>query len=183
MKTIPDPTLKYKQICLHLNMSEEFESYKGIHPGKVIERLLKKRDLNQRQFALSLPEHPQTFNAILKGKRSLNTPLSLKIERALNLDEGALMTLQIFYDIKLERLRNQGQLPNLRKILFWDTDMSKIDWHQHDKFIIKRIYERGTKEERDEIDQFYGLERVNEVIHDLPMTTSGNTLLMPHLKR
>jgi len=61
--------------------------------------------------------------------------------------------------------------------------MSKIDWQQHAKFVIERVYERGTREERDEIDRFYGLERVKEVIHDQPLTASGNLVLMPHLSR
>jgi len=173
--------LKCKQICLHLDMTAEFELYKGTHPGKVIERLLNKRNINQRPFALALPEHPQTFNAILKGKRSLNTPLSLKIEKALNLEEGSLMTLQVHYDIKIERLRTQGPGPKFRKILFWDSDLSTVDWEKHDEFIIKRVYERGTQEERDEIDRFYGRERVEAVIKGLAMTESGNLLLMPHL--
>jgi len=181
--THQDLILKCKQICLHLDMTAEFELYKGIHPGEVIERLLNKRGISQRPFALSLPEHPQTFNAILKGKRSLNTPLSVKIEKALDLEEGSLMTLQVHYDIQQERLKTQGPGPKLRRILFWDSDMSKIDWQQHAKFIIERVYERGTKEERDEIDRFYGLERVKELIHDLPMTASGNLVLMPHLSR
>jgi addiction module HigA family antidote len=174
---------KCKQICLHLNMTEEFESYKGIHPGKVIERLLTKRNINQRPFALSLPEHPQTFNAILKGKRSLNTPLSLKIERALGLEEGSLMTLQIHYDIKQERLRSQGPGPDLPKGLFWDVDIARIDWEKSYKFVIKRIYERGDKQEREIIDRYYGIEKVNEVIAGRPRTETGNLIFMPHPQR
>lgn len=175
--------LKCKQICLHLDMTEESESFKGIHPGKVIERLLNKRGISQRPFALALPEHPQTFNAILKGKRSLNIALALKIERALSLEEGSLMTLQVHYDLKLERLRTQGPGPDLRKILFWDVDMSKIDWQQQSKYAIKRVYERGDQAERDEIDRYYGLEKVNEVISGLPRKPSGNLVIMSHLQR
>jgi len=175
--------LKCKQICLHLDMTEEFESYKGIHPGKVIERLLTKSNISQRPFALALPEHPQTFNAILKGKRSLNVSLALKIERALGLEEGSLMTLQVHYDLKQERLRTQGPGPDLRKILFWDVDMSKIDWQQQSEYVIKRVYERGDQAERDEIDRYYGLEKVHKAISGLPRKPSGNLVIMPHLQR
>ncbi|MDP9079967.1 MAG: plasmid maintenance system antidote protein [Bacteroidota bacterium] len=181
--TQQDSILKCKQICLHLNMTEEFESFKGIHPGKVIARLLDKRNISQRPFALALPEHPQTFNAILKGKRSLNTPLSLKIEKALDLEEGSLMTLQVHYDIKQERLTTQGPGPSLRKILFWDSDMTLVDWQQHEQFIIKRVYERGDQIDRDEVDRYYGLEKVNEVLNGLPRTPSGKLAIMPHLSR
>jgi addiction module HigA family antidote len=175
--------LNHKQICLHLDMTAEFESFKGIHPGKVIERLLTKRNISQRPFALALPEHPQTFNAILKGKRGLNIALALKIERALGLEEGSLMTLQVHYDLKLERLRTQGPGPNLPPIIFWDVDMANIDWEKRAAYVIKRVYERGNQAERDEINRFYGLEKVNEVLSDQPRTPSGNLLLMPNLKR
>jgi len=181
--TPQDSILKYKQICLHLNMTAEFESYKGIHPGKVIARLLDKRNISQRPFALALPEHPQTFNAILKGKRSLNTPLSLKIEKALDLEEGSLMTLQVHYDIKQERLRTQGPGPNLPKVLFWDVDITKIDWEKSYKFVIKRIYERGDKNEQEIVNRYYGTDKVNEVIAGRPLTETGNLVFMPHALR
>ncbi|TSJ40938.1 plasmid maintenance system antidote protein [Mucilaginibacter corticis] len=164
-------------------MTQEFESYKGIHPGKVIERLLTKRNINQRPFALALPEHPQTFNAILKGKRSLNIGLALKIERALDLEEGSLMTLQVHYDLKLERLRTQGPGPNIPPVIFWDVDMSKIDWEKRAEYVIRRVYERGDQAMRNEIDRYYGIEKVNEILSGLNRTASGNLPIMPHLKR
>ncbi|MBW8200280.1 hypothetical protein [Flagellimonas abyssi] len=45
------------------------EKYKGIHQGLILERELKKKSLKQRPFALSINEHPQTINAIVKGRR------------------------------------------------------------------------------------------------------------------
>src|SRR5262249_44912195 len=101
------------------------EKYKGIHPGKVLEQELKKRNIGQRPFALSIEEHPQSLNAILKGKRGMNTGLSIKIEKKLALEEGTLMTLQVFYDIKVEKQKQDGsEHPSfsiIRRILFWDT--------------------------------------------------------------
>jgi len=58
---------KCKQNCLHPHMSSKYEKYKGIHPGKVLEQELKKRNISQRPFAQSIEEHPQSLNAILKG--------------------------------------------------------------------------------------------------------------------
>ncbi|NGY37165.1 hypothetical protein FQU23_006510 [Flavobacterium sp. XN-5] len=40
---------------------------KGIHAGKMVGRELKKRNINKRQFALSIDVHPQTLGAIIKG--------------------------------------------------------------------------------------------------------------------
>jgi plasmid maintenance system antidote protein VapI len=59
----------------------------------------------------------------------MNTNLALKIEKALGIDEGYFMTLQVFYDIK-ELKRKQYKLhpdfTKLRSILFWDTKMENI---------------------------------------------------------
>lgn len=147
-------------------METGFERYKGIHPGAIIERELKQRQIAQRPFALSLGEHPQTFNAIIKGRRGLNTPLSMKIEKALELNEGTLMILQVYFDIKQEKLkeRKQPNLKLLRKSLFWDTDFESIDWDARAKAVIKRIFERGNEEEKNEIVRFYGNGRVKAVM-------------------
>ena len=166
-------------------MTKEFERYKGIHPGAVVERELNKRKLSQRPFALSLPEHPQTFNAITKGKRDLNTALALKIEKALGLEEGTLMVLQVYHDIRKERQKQNALVhPDfsiIRKGLFWDTDINKIDWEQHYKYVIKRVFQRGDDEEKREIFRFYGKEKVKEVTGK--STASNNSLpIMPHLE-
>src|SRR5688572_28557796 len=66
---------KFAYICV----MDNFLDYKGIHPGIVLKRELEKRSLKQRPFALSIEEHPQTLNAITKGKRNMYTALALKI--------------------------------------------------------------------------------------------------------
>ena len=88
-------------------MNREFEKYKGIHPGAILGRELDKRNLSQRPFALSLMEHPQTINAIIQGKRDMNTAIALKIESALDLEEGTLLVLQTYYDIKKEKQKSR----------------------------------------------------------------------------
>ena len=64
-------------------MKTVLEIIKGVHPGKFLERELKKHIINNRQFALSIGEHPQTIGAIINGKRRMNIALSLKIEEKL----------------------------------------------------------------------------------------------------
>ena len=138
---------------------------KGIHPGKFVDRELKKRNLNQRQFALSIGEHPQTLSAIIKGNRRMNVTLSINIEEQLELEEGFLMTLQVFYDIK-EAKKDSTYKPDLskfRKVTFWDTSFDKIDWKQNKVAVIKRIFSRGTEIEQEEIIRFYGKEVVDKV--------------------
>ncbi|MER3373399.1 MAG: helix-turn-helix domain-containing protein [Allomuricauda sp.] len=97
------------------------EKYKGTHPGRVLERELKKRSLKQRPFALFIGEHPQTLNAITKGKRRLGTALALKIEAKLGLEEGSLVLLQAFYEIEKAKEGQPSRTPDfsvLRKSLF-----------------------------------------------------------------
>lgn len=159
------------------NMEKQFEKYKGIHPGIILDRELKKRSIKQRPFALSMAEHPQSFNAIIKGKRSLSTALALKIERGLDLDEGTFVLLQAYYDIKTEKEKLDRQTPDLtilRKSLFWDTDISQIDWQKQAKSVIKRTFERGDEAEKDEIERFYGQERVKSVLQTSVIPKSDN---------
>ena len=144
-------------------MNTYLEKYKGIHPGIILERELKKRALQQRPFALSIGEHPQTLNAITKGKRKLNTALALKIEEKLELEEGTLALLQTYFDIAEEK-RKSHHSPNLRllrKSLFWDTDMATINWDKQFKAVIHRVFERGNEAEKKEIERFYGTLKIN----------------------
>lgn len=156
-------------------MKTYLEKYKGIHPGIILDRELKKRALQQRPFALSIGEHPQTLNAITKGKRKLNTALALKIEEKLGLEEGTLAVLQTYFDINVEKSKLKQISPNLsklRKSLFWDTDINKIDWTKQYKAVIQRIFERGNEIEREEIIRFYGQEKIDNALNqnNLPYT-------------
>jgi antitoxin HigA-1 len=140
-------------------MNQELEILKGIHPGIVLDRKIKERKLSKGRFALMINEYPQTLGAITKGKRSMNTPLALKIEQELNLEEGFFMTLQVFYEIKQEKRKIEKARPDfskLRRGLFWDTDMEKIDWQLQKRAVIQRVFERGNSTEKEEITRFYG---------------------------
>jgi len=148
-------------------MDSLLEKYKGIHPGLILDRELKKRNLKKGPFALSLPEYPQTITAITKGKRPLAIEVSLKIDRALGFEEGTMYLLQAYYniseEIKKDHIMQRPDLSLLRKSLFWDTDVEKLDWQKQHKSIIKRIFERGDDQEKKVILDFYGKEKVKEV--------------------
>lgn len=157
-------------------MKRELTILKGIHPGFVLERELEKRHLRKGCFALSLQEYPQTLTAITKGKRGMNTALALKIEKALGLEEGYFMILQVYYEIEEEKKKQNkslSNLPQLRPVLFWDTKMEFIDWEKQKKAIIKRVFERGNEMEKNEIIRFYGAKIVDRILN----TSSKNALL------
>lgn len=155
-------------------MQFALEKYKGIHPGMILERELKKRKLKKAPFAISLDEYPQTLNEITKGRRGITPALSLKIDKALELDEGTMLVLQAYHEIEKEKLKNEDR-PNLsllRSALFWDTDIDKINWSKQYKAVIKRVYERGNMKEQSEIVRFYGTEKVRESISSNPLESS-----------
>lgn len=149
-------------------MFKEISIIKGIHPGLVLERKLRERKLKKSRFALTIKEYPQTLTAITKGKRGMNPALALKIEEALGLEEGYLMVLQAFYDMKEEKLRRHSangtpDLSKLRPGLFWDTDINGIDWLGQRRAVIERVIERGNDEEKAEIRRFYGEKAFNKI--------------------
>lgn len=157
-------------------MNTTFDLIKGIHPGFVLERELQKRNLGKGQFAISVGEFPQTLTAITKGKRRMNIPLAMKIEKSLSMEEGYLMILQVYYDIEQQRKKEKkmvdknqkekhSDLKKLRKILFWDTDINKIDWQRQKKAVIKRVFERGNEEEKKVITYFYGPDTVTAILN------------------
>jgi plasmid maintenance system antidote protein VapI len=149
-------------------MKSNLSIIKGIHPGIILGRELQQRHLAKGRFAISLQEFPQTLVSIIKGKRRMNTALSLKIEQALGLEEGYFMMLQLYYDIAKEKQKQPQIAPNLSKfrpVLFWDTNINKIDWEKQKKAVINRVFERGNQIEKDEIRRFYGKENVQSLLN------------------
>ena len=139
--------------------NEELSSVKGIHPGLILDRELKQRNLSKGQFAISLKEYPQTMVSITKGKRRMNAKLALKIENALEIEEGYFMMLQLYFDIAEIKRKESLSHPDFKKLrpsLFRDTNMENIDWKKQKDAVIKRVYERGNDIEKKEIDRFYG---------------------------
>ena len=146
-------------------MKSRLEILKGLHPGVLIDKELKKRKISGGRFALSINEYPQTLSAIINGRRSVNLPLSLKIEKELGYDEGFLMSLQLHHDIKVlkqkESAKYKPDLSKFRKVIFWDTDIDKIDWLKNKRAVIERVFERGNETEKEEVIRIYGQKEVD----------------------
>ena len=41
--------------------------------------------------------------------------------------------------------------------LFWDINFDTINWRKYKKVVVKRVLQRGSKDENDEIVRFYNL--------------------------
>jgi len=152
-------------------MMPEIHRLKGLHPGSVLKREIKKRGLKNKELASSVNEHAQTIGAILKEKRNVNPNLSIKLGRELGVESDYFMMLQASYDVKKAESENSKQetpdLKIIRRILFWDTDFDKIDWNKNRKAVIKRIFERGNDKEITEIIRFYGIETIQKTIKNV----------------
>lgn len=151
-------------------MIPDITKVKGIHPGAILKREIKKRGLKNKELASLVSEHAQTIGAILNEKRSINPNLSIKLGLKLGVESDYFMILQASYDVKkAESETLKQETPNLkiiRKVLFWDTDFDKIDWNNNKKALIKRIFERGNDKEIGEIIRFYGIETIKTELKD-----------------
>lgn len=160
-------------------MDKRIDILKGIQPGKLIERDMKKLGFSQRSIAEKTNIPYQTINVLLSGKRNLTTDQALKVEKVLGYEEGFLLILQVFYEIKLtketEFAKQYPDKPNIRKILFWDIDFDKINWGMYKNAVIKRVLERGNTIEVKEIMRFYRLTEKemmvyrNQLSHELTL--------------
>jgi len=78
-----------------------------------------------------------------------------------------LVLLQAFYDIKTAKEKGKFKTPDLdilRTSLFWDTKIENLDWEKQYKAVIKRVFEKGNEQEKNEILQFYGKKKVEEAL-------------------
>ena len=142
-------------------MRYSIENIKGMHPGALIKHELIKMKMSQRQFAAKIGEHWQILNAVINQKRGISLTTALKIEREFGYDEGFLLIMQVYYDIEKDKQKDIGKslsgIPDVRRILFWDTDFDKIDWAASRESVITRILERGSDAEKAEIARYYGV--------------------------
>ena len=54
--------------------------------------------------------------------------------------------------------------PNLSKYLFWDTDMSNLDFESRASFILERVFTMGMQEDEWKINKYYGKERIRKEV-------------------
>ena len=152
-------------------MLPNFDKIKGIHPGIILKREIDKRGIKQKELALMVDEHAQTISAILKSKRNINPKLSIKLGDRFEVEPDYFMLLQASYDVKQlnasSLIKSTPHLQHIRRVLFWDTDFSKIDWLKNQRAIIQRIFERGNDDEITEIINFYGYESVKHELGNI----------------
>ena len=155
-------------------MLPEIDKIKGVHPGAVLQRELKSRNLRKGRFALEMQEYPQIITAITKGRRGINPALSIKLGRVLGCDPSYFQVLQAHFEIETEKklqISQKATTPDLTRIrtgLFWDCDLNLIDWQKNSSAVILRIFERGNDNEIKEIIRFYGEDLISKTLNENP---------------
>lgn len=153
------------------SIDKNIELIKGIHPGIILERELRKRKLPKCQLAILIGEYPQLLGDITKGKRRINPSLSIRLGNTLGVDESFFSLLQTYFDIEQEKkkraLQNKLDLSKLRPVLFWDTDINIINWEKNRTSIVERIFERGNEQELEENIGFYVKNEIEKVLRKL----------------
>jgi HTH-type transcriptional regulator / antitoxin HigA len=81
----------------------------AVHPGEILKDELEAREIKQRDFAELIGIQPTQLNEIIKGKRGLNTELSLLIGRALKMDAEIWQNLQSKYELDLIKVNAKTQ--------------------------------------------------------------------------
>jgi len=150
-------------------MIQHLDIIKGIHPGLILARELKRRKMKKKHFAAEVNEYNQTIVAITKAQRSMNTALALKAEKLLGMEEGTLMVLQAYHDIAMEKNKLQKNTPDLnkiRRVVFWDTNFATINWEKYKRSVIKRVFEKGNEAEKEEITRFYGISTIKAIMNE-----------------
>lgn len=154
-------------------MLPKIDKIKGLHPGLILEREIKRTNIKSSQLALAINEHKQTISAIINQKRGINPELSIKLAAYFQTEEDYFMMLQASYEVKNKLAENSKRTPNLnniRKVLFWDTTFDKIDWNKNKRAIIQRVLERGNDKEIKEIIDFYGKVTVAKIVRSIEHT-------------
>ena len=151
-------------------MLPDLDKIKGVHPGAVLKRALKKRGITASDLARTIDEHKQTISAILNGRRAINAKLSIKLGAVFSVQADYFMLLQASYDVQQQIAANYRRIPNLnhfRKALFWDTQLEQIEWDKNKRAVIQRVLERGNGKEIQELLEFYGRQTVKKIVQSI----------------
>lgn len=154
-----------------MTIAQQIKALKGIHPGIFLGSELKRQTRSLEDIAMAIGEQLQILEEITSGKRTLTQRLAKKIERELQINNGLLTALQFHYRMKKSRQRHgrrehtaRPDISRFRKSLFWDTHIESIHWNKQKLAVIKRIFERGNEQEKQEITRFYGAKVIAQAL-------------------
>ena len=153
-------------------MYEQYLKYHHIPCGAILDRIMAKEHLSQRELALRSEIPYQRINDFIANRRRISPENSLKLERVLGIEYQCFFyQIQTNHEIFLATMRFseklQPDMSKYRKTLFWDTDSSTLDWQRNSEWIIRRVFEYGNQSEIEETIRFYGRTKIVNVLQDI----------------
>ena len=87
------------------------KAHAPIHPGEILlEEFLEPMELSQYRLAKDITVPPRRINEIVHGKRAITADTALRLARYFGTTERFWMTLQIRYDLEVEKARLKTRL-------------------------------------------------------------------------
>ena len=151
-------------------MYEQYLKYDSIPAGAVLQRILKKEHISQKQLSDLSGIITQRINDLVKGKRRFTVETSALIGKFLPVpDPGYFYRLQCNHDIFTYIGNHLTSIDHsqFRDALFWDIDTTTLDWNKHKRWIIQRVFEYGNDAEVKAIIEHYGLTATKEILNSI----------------
>lgn len=82
---------------------KEIHTDVALHPGEILMDELEARNIKKMVFAQQLGMKPGHFSELLHGKRHISAATALKLEKLLNIPAEYWMRIQVYYDLFIER--------------------------------------------------------------------------------
>lgn len=139
-------------------MARKFSIYKGIPIGLIIKKDLSRKKVSQKVLADSIGMSYYCLNRSLNNKRLIKEDEARLIDEYFKYEDRFTLNMQSYLYNK-NQSKEHGSLknitPSVRSCVFWDIDVSSLDWVKYRDFIINRVLEYGNSEEYRSVMEYY----------------------------
>jgi HTH-type transcriptional regulator/antitoxin HigA len=94
----------------HRTAANDLPAGDVFHPGAFLSEEMEAQGLKQVELAKELGLSKTEINLVVHGKRGITVPLALKLEKVLGVSAETWMSLQMKFDIYLEKKKNEEGL-------------------------------------------------------------------------
>ncbi|MDE5887882.1 MAG: hypothetical protein K2H46_09895 [Muribaculaceae bacterium] len=139
-------------------MARKFSIYKGIPIGLIIKKDLSRKKVSQKVLADSIGMSYYCLNRSLNNKRLIKEDEARLIDEYFKYEDRFTLNMQSYLYNK-NQSKEHGSFknitPSVRSCVFWDIDVSSLDWVKYRDFIINRVLEYGNSEEYRSVMEYY----------------------------
>lgn len=141
-------------------MVRRFETYKNIPIGLIIKKDLRARRMSQKTLAQIVGMSYKSLNNAVNGHRDFTREEGERIDKFFDYERDFIINIQQFrkqnsVSAQISISPRSVTVPQIRSCVFWDIDISSIDWIRHHKFIKERVSVYGSPKEKQAVTDFY----------------------------